>query len=548
MQYLLIQPSSRNELIHRDTRLPMFGYSLEDLNLLILPMVKHKKEALGSMGNDAPLSCLTMHPQLLFDYFKQLFCTALTVLTVCSPARGHEVYHEITWTVRNFALQQQQKLEALGLPHVVTNPPIDPIREKIVMSLACPVGPEPNLLEPDGTDCHRVYLDHPILSCADVEAVKGSGLCWCKCQTIDMVYPVEEGVSGLVPSLDRICKEASEAVENGCAFIVLTDRAAGRNNVPMSSLLSLGAVHHHLIRMKQRSQVGLVVESAEVREIHHFCVLLGYGADAICPYLVFETVSNQRQQGLLDPPLSDKDIVQNYTAAVHKGIAKVMAKMGISTLHSYKGAQIFEAVGLAEEVIDKCFVGTASRLSGATFEILAQEALDKHSVAFSDRDCDNVLINNKGEYHWREGGEKHINDPKCIANLQDAVRMKSQPAYQKYSETSIEVVRSCTLRGQLQIKFAKKPLDVSEVEPASEIVKRFATGAMSFGSISYETHSTLATAMNKIGGKSNTGEGGEDPVRGTDPENNNRSAIRQVASGRFGSERLVPCNGRRLAD
>ncbi|XP_078373779.1 uncharacterized protein LOC144657317 isoform X1 [Oculina patagonica] len=487
----LIQCPSQNELIHRDTRLPMFGYSLEDLNLLILPMVKNKKEALGSMGNDAPLSCLTMHPQLVFDYFKQLFAQ-------------------------------------------VTNPPIDPIREKIVMSLACPVGPEPNLLEPDVAECHRVYLDHPILSCADVEAIKGSCLSWCKCQTIDMVYPVEEGVNGLVPSIDRICKEASEAVENGCAFIVLTDRAAGRNHVPMSSLLSLGAVHHHLIRMKQRSQVGLIVESAEVREIHHFCVLLGYGADAICPYLVFETVANQRDQGLLDPPLSDKDIVENYTAAVKKGIAKVMAKMGISTLHSYKGAQIFEAVGLAEEVIDKCFVGTASRLSGVTFELLAQEALNKHSVAFSDRDCDNVLVNNKGEYHWREGGEKHINDPKCIANLQDAVRMKSQPAYQKYSETSIEVVRSCTLRGQLQIKFAKKPLDISEVEPASEIVKRFATGAMSFGSISYETHSTLATAMNKIGGKSNTGEGGEDPLRGSDPENNTRSAIRQVASGRFG--------------
>ncbi|XP_058953024.2 uncharacterized protein [Pocillopora verrucosa] len=485
----LIQPSSQNELIHRDKRLPMFGYSLEDLNILILPMVKNKKEALGSMGNDAPLSCLTMHPQLVFDYFKQLFAQ-------------------------------------------VTNPPIDPIREKIVMSLACPVGPEPNLLDPDVSDCPRVYLEHPILSNADVQAIKESGLSWCKTQTIDMVYPVKDGVNGLVPSLDRICKEASEAVENGCAFLVLSDRAAGREHVPMSSLLSLGAVHHHLIRMKQRSQVGLIVESAEIREIHHFCVLLGYGADGISPYLVFETVVNQRQQGMLDPPLSDKEIVENYTFAVKKGIAKVMAKMGISTLHSYKGAQIFEAVGLAEEVVDKCFAGTASRLSGVTFEMLAQEALDKHSIAFSDRECDNVLVNNKGEYHWRLGGEKHINDPRCIANLQDAVRMKSQPAYQKYSETSIEVVRSCTLRGQLQIKFAKKPLDISEVEPASEIVKRFATGAMSFGSISYETHTTLATAMNKMGGKSNTGEGGEDPVRGSD--NNTRSAIRQVASGRFG--------------
>ncbi|KAK2570832.1 Glutamate synthase [NADH] [Acropora cervicornis] len=458
----LIQKPSQNELIHRDRRLPMFGFSLEDLNLLILPMVKNKKEALGSMGNDAPLSCLTMYPQLVFDYFKQLFAQ-------------------------------------------VTNPPIDPIRENIVMSLACPVGPEPNLLEPEVTNCSRVYLDHPLLSCADVEAIKGCGLSWCK---------------------------ASEAVENECAFIVLTDRAAGRDHVPISSLLSLGAVHHHLIRMKQRSQVGIICESGEVREIHHFCVLLGYGADAICPYLVFETVANQRDQGLLDPPLSDNEIVYNFSAAVQKGIAKVMAKMGISTLHSYKGAQIFEAVGIAEEVIEKCFVGTASRLSGVTFEILAQEALTKHHIAFADRECDNVLVNNKGEYHWREGGEKHINDPKCIANLQDAVRVKSQPSYQKYSQTSIEVVRSCTLRGQLQIKFSKKPLDISEVEPASEIVKRFVTGAMSFGSISYETHTTLAKAMNKIGGKSNTGEGGEDPLRGAD--NNSRSAIRQVASGRFG--------------
>lgn len=485
----LIQKPSQNELIHRDRRLPMFGFSLEDLNLLILPMVKNKKEALGSMGNDAPLSCLTMYPQLVFDYFKQLFAQ-------------------------------------------VTNPPIDPIRENIVMSLACPVGPEPNLLEPEVANCSRVYLDHPLLSCADVEAIKGCGLSWCKSQTIDIVYPVQDGVNGLIPALDRICKEASEAVENGCAFIVLTDRAAGRDHVPISSLLSLGAVHHHLIRMKQRSQVGIICESGEVREIHHFCVLLGYGADAICPYLVFETVANQRDQGLLDPPLSDYEIVYNFSAAVQKGIAKVMAKMGISTLHSYKGAQIFEAVGIAEEVIEKCFVGTASRLSGVTFEILAQEALTKHRIAFADRECDNVLVNNKGEYHWREGGEKHINDPKCIANLQDAVRVKSQPSYQKYSQTSIEVVRSCTLRGQLQIKFSKKPLDISEVEPASEIVKRFVTGAMSFGSISYETHTTLAKAMNKIGGKSNTGEGGEDPLRGAD--NNSRSAIRQVASGRFG--------------
>ncbi|EDO27904.1 predicted protein, partial [Nematostella vectensis] len=307
------------------------------------------------------------------------------------------------------------------------------------------------------------------------------------------------------------------------------------------SLLALGCIHHFLIRTKQRRKIGIIVESAEIREIHHICLLLGFGVDAVCPYLLFETMVNLREQNLLSKPLTDKEIVANYIEAARKGISKVMAKMGISTLHSYKGAQIFEAVGLSQEVVDKCFVGTASRLGGVSFDILAQEALDRHSIAYADRECDNWLINNKGLYHWRDGGEKHVNDPRSISYLQDAVKQNNKTAYEKYVHSTVEMVKACTLRGQLDFKFAHAPLDLSEVEPAVEIVKRFVTGAMSFGSVSIETHKTLAKAMNKLGGKSNTGEGGEDANRGMG-DDNSRSAIRQIASGRFGVDATYLAN------
>ena len=320
-----------------------------------------------------------------------------------------------------------------------------------------------------------------------------------------------------------------------------------------SALLALGATHHYLINARQRMKVGLISETGEAREVHHMCVLLGYGADAICPYLVFETMAALREEGLLQ--LTDAEVFENYVQAMERGISKVMAKMGISTLHSYKGAQIFEAVGLGEEVIDKCFKNTASRLGGATFEVLAEEALERHSIAFHPKYfTDQLILRNPGFYHWRSGGEKHINDPLAIANLQDAAVANSKNAYKQFVEITNKAVRDCALRGQLELIYSSHPIPIEEVEPAANIVKRFATGlsskflliqvltlllllgAMSFGSISLETHTTLAKAMNRVGGKSNTGEGGEDSDRWIvgDPDNNMRSAIKQVASGRFG--------------
>ncbi|KXJ22785.1 putative glutamate synthase [NADPH] [Exaiptasia diaphana] len=499
----VIRSHEKITCLEQDRRLPLFGYSVEDLTMLIVPMIINKKEAIGSMGNDAPLACLSTHPQMVFDYFKQLFAQ-------------------------------------------VTNPPIDPIREAIVMSLACPVGPEHNFLDASAKTCQRLYLDHPVLSCADLEIIRECPLPQWKSATLDIVYPVDDGTDGLELALDRLCKEASEAVDKGCAFIILSDRKAGPKSVPISCLIALGCIHHYLNRTKQRRKIGLFIESAEIRETHHICLLIGYGGDAVCPYLLLETVANMRDQNLLKPPLTDQEIVEHYIIATQKGISKVMAKMGISTLHSYKGAQRFEAVGIAQEVIDKCFIGTDSRLGGVSFDILAQEALDKHSVAYADRECDNWLLTNRGEYHWRDGGEKHVNDPRSISHLQDAVKQANQEAYDKYAVSTLEMVKACTLRGQLKFKFSDKPIDLSEVEPAAEIVKRFVTGAMSFGSISIETHTTLAKAMNSIGGKSNTGEGGEDPNRGGEGMNNTRSAIRQIASGRFGVTSTYLANAEEL--
>ncbi|XP_013383642.1 putative glutamate synthase [NADPH] isoform X1 [Lingula anatina] len=486
-------PGVSGSVVEEDRRLPLFGYTVETLNFLVLPMVKARKEALGSMGNDAPLACISEFNPLMFDYFKQLFAQ-------------------------------------------VTNPPIDPFREKVVMSLACPVGPEQNILEPNRLQCQRLWLDQPLLSLIDCDVIKGINYKGWKAKVLNMVFPVAFGDKGLVPALDRLCAEAAEAAIEGYQLIVLSDRKVDRNHVNISSLLAIGAVHHYLIDHKLRMKVGLILETGEAREVHHFCTLLAYGADAICPYLVLESLGRLRDQGLMEPPLSDIEIFDNYMAATARGISKVMAKMGISTLHSYKGAQIFEAVGLHEEVIKKCFEGTASRIGGATFRVLAQEVLNRHAYAYSRKEGDNFIITNPGFYHWRQGGEKHMNDPTTIANLQDAARNNNKSAYSKFVESATESTRWCTLRGQLDMRVSKQQVDISEVEPAANIVKRFVTGAMSFGSISLEAHSTLAIAMNRLGGKSNTGEGGESPERylNEDPQNNTRSAIKQVASGRFG--------------
>nr|XP_022287923.1 glutamate synthase 1 [NADH], chloroplastic-like isoform X2 [Crassostrea virginica] len=479
--------------LQKDPRIPLFGYTMEIINMLVLPMVKDRKEALGSMGNDAPLACLSRFNPLIFDYFKQCFAQ-------------------------------------------VTNPPIDPFREKIVMSLACPVGPEANILEPSEEQCQRLWLQQPILSLTDLQVLKVVHHRGWRSKVIDTVFPLEAGAEGLVPALQSVCQQAAAAVTEGYRLIILSDRCVGPNNVPIPSLLVGGAVHHHLIEQKLRLKVGIVMETGEAREVHHICTLLGYGVDAICPYLVYETVSRLRGAGLLDPPMSDEEVFDSYQAAIARGISKVMAKMGISTLHSYKGAQIFEALGLHDEVINTCFRGTASRIGGVTFKELATEALNRHALAYNEEDVDQYVVMNPGLYHWRDGGEQHMNDPLTVANLQDAAKNNNQSAYAKFSESSWQSAMKCSLRGQLDFTSREGPIDVSEVEPASEIVKRFCTGAMSFGSISMEAHTSLAIAMNRIGGKSNTGEGGENADRylNEDPQFNKRSKIKQVASGRFG--------------
>ncbi|XP_023287583.1 putative glutamate synthase [NADPH] isoform X4 [Orussus abietinus] len=476
-----------------DKRLSLYGYTIETINLLLLPMIQTKKEALGSMGNDAPLACLSEFQPLIYEYFKQLFAQ-------------------------------------------VTNPPIDPFREKVVMSLLCPIGPESNILEPNELQVHRLFLQQPILSIRDLEIIKRTSHRNWKTKVIDVTYPVEEGPSGLLKTLNRVSSEADVAAVEGYQLIVLSDRRSGPKRVPVSILLALGAVHHHLIESRHRMKVGLIAETGEAREVHHMCVLLSYGADAICPYLVFETAMNLRADGVLDQSLTDEIMFANYCEAMERGISKVMAKMGISTLQSYKGAQIFEVVGLADNVIDKCFRGTQSRIGGVTFDILANETFERHQLTYFDKAVDMLVLRNPGVFHWRAGGEKHINDPLSIAHLQESVESRNINSYENYRKSTMESVKSCTLRGQLELKKNSNPISIAEVEPASEIVKRFATGAMSFGSISLEAHTTLAVAMNRIGGKSNTGEGGENADRylNQDPEFNKRSSIKQVASGRFG--------------
>eukprot|EP00092_Neocalanus_flemingeri_P019929 GFUD01021587.1.p1 GENE.GFUD01021587.1~~GFUD01021587.1.p1 ORF type:complete len:2149 (+),score=589.84 GFUD01021587.1:113-6559(+) len=473
-----------------DRRMPMFGYTIETIQMLMVPMFKTRKEALGSMGNDAPLACLSKYQPLIYDYFKQLFAQ-------------------------------------------VTNPPIDPFREKIVMSLACPVGPEGNLLEPSAKLCHRLWLENPILSLGDLQSLKTTNYRGWKSAVIDITC--SSTATDLAKEIDRICQEA-EAAASSHQFLILSDRNIGPDRTAIPALLASGAVHHHLIGTRLRSKCAVIVETGEAREVHHMCVLLGFGCDAVCPYMVFEIAHMLRNEQLIDPEITDTVVFDNYAAAVERGISKVMAKMGISTLQSYKGAQIFEAVGLSGEVIDKCFTGTASRIGGVNFDILLEESLQRHEIAFGENECDSRILRNPGFFHWRSGGEKHINDPTSIGLLQEATKYENKNAYDKYCEAAMTSIKDCTLRGQLEIIFPDQGIDISEVESAANIVKRFATGAMSFGSISLEAHTTLAMAMNRLGGKSNTGEGGEDSNRylNQDPEFNKRSAIKQVASGRFG--------------
>ena len=479
-------------------RMRTFGYTIETMQFMLLPMIVEGRDPVGSMGNDSALACLSDNPRMLYDYFKQLFAQ-------------------------------------------VTNPAIDSIREALIMSLECYIGPEGNLLETTAAHAQRLRLPQPILDNRQLTALQHIDHRSWTAHTIDISWDKAAGAAGLSAALDRICFDAEQAIDNGHSLIVLSDRALGPARIPISALLACGAVHHHLIRCTKRTRIGIVVETGEAREVHHFCLLSGYGADAINPYLAFESLWQAQSDGLLPITKTRDEIVDQYCKAVTKGILKVMAKMGISTLRSYKGAQIFEAVGLQDEVVQRCFTGTESRLQGVGFAVLAEEMQRRHHLGYTPKPTitNTAALTNPGEFHYRVGGEQHAWEPATIANLQVAVRTNSRDAYRRYAALMNRNAKSsCTLRGLMQLRPGANSgaVALADVEPASEIVKRFCTGAMSFGSLSAEAHETLAIAMNRIGGRSNTGEGGEDPSRFLPLANGDSkcSAIKQVASGRFG--------------
>ena len=479
------------------SRMQAFGYTVETLSFMLAPLVTEKRDPVGSMGNDSALACLSDQPRMIYDYFKQLFAQ-------------------------------------------VTNPAIDSIREEMVMSLECYIGPEGNLLDTTEAQAARLRVPHPILNNGELAALKNIDQRGWKARTLDITYPRADGKDGLSAALDRVSREAEDVIDSGGSLVILSDRAVGPDRVPVSSLLACGAVHQHLVKQAKRTRIGIILETAEGREVHHHCLLIGYGADAINPYLAFEALRKCREDDIFSEDYTDEKIVEGYRKGVAKGMLKVMAKMGISTLQGYKGAQIFEAVGIRDEVIDRCFDGTASRIQGVGLDVLATEALRRHRIGFpANESIQPAVLDNPGEYHWRSGGERHMWNPDSIAEIQVAARENSAEAYARFSKLVNDSDRSrCTLRGLLEFDpdAATGPIPLEEVEPASEIVKRFCTGAMSFGSISAEAHETLAIAMNRLGGKSNTGEGGEDPKRFIPLENGDsrRSAIKQVASGRFG--------------
>jgi len=475
-------------------RMQAFGYTIETMHFMLVPMIESQVDPIGSMGNDSALACLSDKPRLIYDYFKQLFAQ-------------------------------------------VTNPAIDSIREDVIMSLECYVGPERNLLEVTPEHCHRLLIPHPILTNEELEAIKHMSNRGWKTKTIDITFDRSEGKTGLVSTLDRICAEAEKAIDEGYTMVVLSDRQITKERVAVSSLLAVGAVHQHLVRVAKRTAIGIVVETGEAREVHHHCLLIGFGADAINPYLAFEALWQASRDGMLAEK-DDEKIVLLYRKAVAKGMLKVMAKMGISTLASYKGAQIFEALGLQDEVIERCFKGTSSRIQGCSWDVLAEETMRRHSLGFPMNQTDAwSMLPNAGEFHWRAEGERHGWDPAAIADIQVAARNGDKNAYRRFADHINRDARMrYALRGLLEFEPARDPIPLDQVQPAKEIVKRFCTGAMSLGSISAEAHETMAIAMNRLGGKSNTGEGGEDPVRFKPLPNGDskRSAIKQVASGRFG--------------
>ena len=491
----------RVEAIHTPNsaiRLPLqqtFGYTLEDFRFLIAPMAANGKEALGSMGEDSALACLSDRPRLLFQYFKQ-----------------------------NFAQ--------------VTNPAIDSIRERPVMTLDSTLGAEKNLLEETPEHARLLRLHRPVLRNAELEAIRQIDSPGFKAETLSTLFKVADGGAGLRAAIDRLCREASQAIAAGANILILSDRGVSSELAPMPSLLATGAVHHHLIRENSRTRCGLVVETGEAREVAHFALLVGYGAGGINPYLAFETVHEIVDDATYVPADLDYETAEeNYLKAIDLGLLKIFAKMGISTLQSYRGAQIFEAIGLGEEVVKLAFDGTHSRVAGVGLDVIAREVGMRHDRGFPEDEYEYPELDPGGLYQWRNRGEQHTFNPESVSKLQHAVRDDSWKSFDEYARAANDdAVRMRTLRGLLDFKFDRDPVPLEEVEPAEDIVVRFCTGAMSYGSISAEAHETLAIAMNRLGGKSNTGEGGEDPKRWTPDANGDsrRSAIKQVASGRFG--------------
>ncbi len=475
----------RNTLI---LRMRAFGYTTETMQFMLLPLVSELRDPLGSMGNDSALACLSDKPRIIYDYFKQLFAQ-------------------------------------------VTNPAIDSIREEVVMSLRCTIGPEANLLDSQPKNAHRLVLEHPILTNEELVALKHCHHRGWKSKVIDITYKKNTN-NKLSKQLARICIKSSQAIADGYSLVILSDRNMSETRVAISSLLASSAVHRHLVAKHERTRIGLILESGEAREVHHFCLLTGFGADGINPYLAFESIWQARRDNLIDLD-SDEAVVSAYRKGVAKGMLKVMAKMGISTLQSYKGAQIFEALGLAPEVIERCFYGTPSRVKGVNFKVLQQESEARHTKAYQVNNS--IELDNEGAYHWRSGGQSHMWDPQTISSLQKAAKTNDDEAYWAFAKHANEQgTRDCTLRGLMSFK-NNKPINIDEVESVKQIVKRFASGAMSFGAISAESHETLAIAMNRMGAKSNSGEGGEDEKRWQEVGiDSRRSAIKQIASGRFG--------------
>jgi glutamate synthase (NADPH/NADH) large chain len=486
----------------------LFGYTQEDLRLIIAPMARNAIESLGSMGTDTPLPAISSRPRKLYEYFKQLFAQ-------------------------------------------VTNPPLDANFEKLVTSLASTIGPEGNLLEPAPDSCRQIVCPSPILTNEEVAQIRylhegEHALEGFRPVTVYCHFRVAEGEAGLRAALDRVRAEVSAAIAGGANIVILSDRYCDEQHAPIPALLFTSAVHHHLVREKTRTRVGLVVETGEALETHHFCLLIGYGAGAINPYLAFDTIRDLLREGVVSG-ISEHQAIRNYIKAADKGILKVMSKMGISTVASYTGAQIFEAIGLRSDLVDEFFTGTTSRIEGVGLDVIAEEVTARHRLAYPENEAE--LAHRElpvgGEYQWRREGEYHLFNPETVFKLQHATRTGRYDIFKEYTRRVDDQSRQlATLRGLFELKKGvRDPVPIDEVEPVSEIVKRFATGAMSYGSISKEAHETLAIAMNRIGGKSNTGEGGEDPDRFVPDENGDlrRSAIKQVASGRFGvtSEYLV---------